>query len=449
MMATLDSIIGKIAYTLWDTKEGGQRLAERKKLLTQDRLSREKLREIQTKKLSELLRHAYSSSAWYRKIMDEKGIDPHATFTLADLQKFPVTTKADIRENTDLFVSSSHPKTTLNTAKTGGSTGVSLNLYFDERCQQKRNAAQMYADSFAKCEPGMRVAAIWGNPPVAKTLKQKLRSYLLERTIYLDTMDLNPTSMGRFVDQWRTFEPKVIFGHAHSIYIFAKFLLENNIATLRPLGIVATSMMLLEHERQAIETAFGCKVTNRYGCEEVGLIAVECEEHAGMHINSSHIILEALDGNDQPVAAGEPGKFVITDLNNFGMPLIRYRVEDVGVITDRQCACGRTTPMLERLEGRVADFLKKPDGGQVAGVSLVERTLTKIPGIEQMQLVQEDLLEIKINRVKGQEYTAATDTALLNEFREVFGERVQLVIQDVKKIPQEASGKYRFSICKV
>jgi phenylacetate-CoA ligase len=131
------------------------------------------------------------------------------------------------------------------------------------------------------------------------------------------------------------------------------------------------------------------------------------------------------------------------------MPLIRYRVEDVGVLSERHCSCGRTTPLLERLEGRVADFLKKADGGQVAGVSLVERTLTKIPGIEQMQLVQEQLQQLIINRVKGQEYTPATDRALIAEFTQVFGTEVTFIINDVEKIPQEKSGKYRFSICKL
>jgi phenylacetate-CoA ligase len=307
----------------------------------------------------------------------------------------------------------------------------------------------MYADSLAGWTIGERTAAVWGNPPVAETAKQKLRSYLLERTIYLDTMDLNPKSMIAFVNKWREFQPQVIFGHSHSIYIFAKYLVANHIFHLRPKGIVATSMMLLDHERDVIEEAFACKVTNRYGCEEVGLIAVECEKHKGMHINSSHIILECLDENNYPVEPGLPGKLIITDLNNFGMPLLRYRVEDVGVLSKHHCECGRTTPLLEKLEGRVADFLKKADGGQVAGVSLVERTLTKIPGIEQMQLVQEKLHEIIINRVKGPEYTVVTDQELLLEFTHVFGENVTITIHDVEKIPQEKSGKYRFSICKL
>jgi phenylacetate-CoA ligase len=449
MIRNFDAFLGKIAYTLWDTKEGGQRLAEYKRLHKQERLSRKALLELQTIKLNQLVGHAYKTSSWYRDIMNKAGIDPSLPLRLDDLQKFPVTTKTDIRENTEAFVSSLYAKESLNFAKTGGSTGVSLNLFFDERCQQLRNAAQMYADGFANWQPGLRVAAVWGNPPVARTHKQKLRAYLLERTIFLDTMDLNPNSMGAFVQRWQSFSPQVVFGHAHSIYIFAKFLLEQNIQMLRPRGVVTTSMMLLEHERQAIEEAFGCKVTNRYGCEEVGLIAVECEEHNGMHINSPHIILETLDANNNPVAAGESGKLVITDLNNYGMPLIRYRVEDVGVVSDRLCSCGRSTPMLERLEGRVADFLKKPDGGQVAGVSLVERTLTKVPGVEQMQLVQEDLHEIIINRVKGKEFTATTDQQLLQEFREIFDDSVTLTLRDVNKIPQETSGKYRFSICKI
>ncbi|WP_341936716.1 phenylacetate--CoA ligase family protein [Marinimicrobium sp. C2-29] len=448
-MNSLDKTIGKLAYHLWDTKEGGRRLKEFRHLKTAQYLSDNELQQLQSERLTALLRHAHKTSPWYRPIMEQSGIDLTATTTPSDLRHLPITTKADIRNNTERFISDDYDIQTLNRAKTGGSTGVSLNLYFDERCQQWRNAAQMYADNLAGWEPGTRVAAVWGNPPVAKTPKQKLRSYLLERTIYLDTMDLNPTSMGAFVEQWKSFKPAVIFGHAHSIYIFAKFLVESGIADLRPKGVVATSMMLLDHERSVIEQAFSTKVTNRYGCEEVGLISVECEKHQGMHINSPHIILESLDANDQPVQPGEPGKLVLTDLNNYAMPLIRYRVEDVGVLSGEPCECGRTLPLLDRLEGRVADFLKKPDGGQVAGVSLVERTLTKVPGVEQMQLIQEQLHEVKIRRVKGKDFSAETDDLLIDEFREVFDESVQLIIEDVDRIPQEASGKYRFSICKV
>jgi phenylacetate-CoA ligase len=449
MFKKIDRLIGSLAYRLWDFKEGGVRLAEYNLLKQNESIPLAELTAIQQARFSKLIKHAHSTSNWYRNIIDSIGLDVDKPITLNDLKRFPITTKLNIRDNTANFLSNACKVENLVRAKTGGSTGISLNLYFDERCQKLRNGAQHYADSFSGWRPGSRVAAVWGNPPKAITFKQKLRSYLLERMIYLDTMDLNPVSMKEFVTEWKKFQPDMIFGHAHSIYIFAKYVIENNISHLQPQGIVATSMMLLEHERQTIESAFNCKVSNRYGCEEVGLIAVECEKHKGMHINSPHIILECVDEQGQQVPSGTSGKLVITDLNNFAMPLIRYRVEDVGVLSDSVCACGRTAPLLERLEGRVADFLKKPDGGQVAGISLVERTLTKVLGVEQMQLVQENLHEIIIHRVKGHEFTPETDVQLIKEFREVFDESVSLIIKNAEKIPQEISGKYRFSICKI
>lgn len=437
-----------VFYPLWDVKDKSKRLKEWKRLESQQWWPREKLEALQKERLSDLIQYAARKSPYYRELFQAHNIDiSHGD--LASFGQIPVTTKHDIRNNLNRFISEDFNKEELVNAKTGGSTGISLQLYFDQSCQDFRNAAQLLADRWSGWDLGVKKASVWGNPPVPQGIKQTLRHHLLDRTIYLDTMDLNPQSMGEFVQRWRAEKPGAVFGHAHSIYIFAKYLVEEGVTDLRPAGIVATSMMLLEHERELIELAFDCKVTNRYGCEEVGLIACECEEHRGMHLNLPHVYVEFLDANDQPVKPGEPGKIVLTDLNNRAMPLIRYRVEDVGVYSDRHCACGRGLPFLERLEGRVADFLKLPGGGQVAGISLVERTLTKVPGVEQMQLVQEAQNEILINRVKGREYNDQTDANLISALREVFNEQVALIIQDVPSIPQEASGKYRFSICKV
>ncbi|MCK2147777.1 phenylacetate--CoA ligase family protein [Marinobacter alexandrii] len=436
-------------YPLWDLKDRSQRLQEWKNLEQQQWWPQEQVRQLQWQRLQELLKYADRHSPYYREVFATCGVKPEDIRTDIDFQRIPVTTKQDIRNHSNRFISDEYDKTRLVSAKTGGSTGVSLSLYFDEACQEKRNAAQLLSDRWSGWDLGLKKASIWGNPPVPKSFPQKLRLHLLDRVIYLDTMNLSDESMTAFVDRWRRERPGAVFGHAHSIYLFARFLRANQITDCRPKGIVATSMMLLEHERTVIEEAFGCKVTNRYGCEEVGLIACECECHRGMHINLTHVFVEFLDANDQPVKPGQPGKIVVTDLNNRGMPLIRYRVEDMGVYSEKSCACGRGFPILERLEGRVADFLKLPDGGQVAGISLVERTLTKVAGVEQMQLVQDRLDRVIVNRVKGSDFTEQTDSLLLDAMREVFDERVALDIVDMSSIPQELSGKYRFSICKV
>jgi len=445
----MDSLSRHVFYPLWDLKDRSRRLREWRALEEQQWWPVDRLRMLQWERLQKLLAHAAEHSPFYRDVFSEHEISPASIQSEKDLARIPVTTKSDIRNNLEHFISDQSDRNELVSAKTGGSTGFSLQLYFDEACQERRNAAQLMADRWSGWDLGMKKAAIWGNPPVPSTMKQKIRHHLLDRTIYLDTMNLNQTSMGDFVERWRAEQPGAIFGHAHSIYIFACYLRDHGITDLRPRGIVATSMMLLDHERKAIEQVFDCPVTNRYGCEEVGLIACECEEHRGMHLNLPHLFVEFLDGENKPAKPGEPAKIVVTDLNNFAMPLIRYRVEDVGTFTDEPCGCGRGFPMLKRLEGRVADFLKLPSGGQVAGISLIERTLTKVPGIKQMQLVQENLKGLNINRVKGSDHNPETDRALISELQEVFGDSVSITIQDVSEIPQESSGKYRFAICKV
>ena len=106
----------------------------------------------------------------------------------------------------------------------------------------------------------------------------------------------------------------------------------------------------------------------------MALIASECERHQGLHLNIEHLFIEFLRPDGTQAAPGEEGTIVITDLINRGMPFIRYRIEDVGVPSDRRCTCGRGLPLMERVTGRVADYLKRRDGSLVAGVSLVERT---------------------------------------------------------------------------
>lgn len=288
-----------------------------------------------------------------------------------------------------------------------------------------------------------------GESPHSRTFKQRLRALLRDRFIYLDTIDLNDRSLAEFIERWRDERPEILFGHSHSLYMLARHVLESGAKDLRPRGIISTSMMLLAHERQVIESAFGCKVNDRYGSEEVALIASECEQHRGLHLNIEHLYVEFLRADGTEVSAGEEGAIVITDLLNRGMPFIRYRIEDVGVPSDRSCACGRGMPLMERVTGRVADYLKRRDGSMVAGVSLVERTLTAIPGIEQMQVVQPGFEEIVLNIVRAPDFSAATERALLAEFRAVFGAGIDIRPQYVERIPQERSGKYRFAICRV
>jgi len=366
-----------------------------------------------------------------------------------DLRLLPLLSKRDIQRHGAAMIHDNYRVDDLVEARTGGSTGAALTIYADRHCRDLRNAAAVRSDRWAGWDVGVKRGALWGNPPTAATLRHKLRKTLYERVVYFDTMDMSDATMAGFVRAWSRERPRVLFGHSHSLYIWASWLIRRDITSVRPRGVISTSMMLLPSERAVIETAFGCRVTDRYGCEEVGLIACECEEHRGLHVNADHLYLECLNEDGTPAAAGEPGELVITDLINTGQPLIRYRIEDVAVPSSRACPCGRGLPLIESVVGRTADFLVRPDGSLVAGVSLVERTLTAIPGIEQLQIVQETADLIVLNVVPMPGYGPEAERDLIAAFHQVFTPAVCVRVQTMPRLPQQASGKYRFAINRV
>lgn len=443
-----DFMVGRVFEPLWDVYEGSIRLKTKRALEQSQWWPRERLEAAAAAKLQVMCRHAVQSSPFYRKRFAAAGIDPADVHTIADLRDLPLLTKQDIRENLNSILSTKFRKDDLVPAKTGGSTGVALQVYCDALGVERRNAAALRSDEWSGWRVGQPLAAVWGNPPEAVTWKNKLRGWLKDRIIYLDTMKIDDEAIFNFLAEWQAMQPGMLYGHAHSLFILAEALRKRGLK-LRPTGIVATSMMLLDKERAVIEEVCGLPVTNRYGCEEVSLIGCECEEHKGMHLNLDHNIVEFLREDGSPCAPGEDGRIVVTELINFGMPMIRYEVGDRGVPSDRACPCGRGLPMMEHITGRTADFLVAADGSKVAGISIIENSLTRFPGIRQLQIVQEEPLAMDVNLVPDEGYDARVQEELLTALREMLGQGIGFRVHHVKSIAQERSGKYRFTICRI
>lgn len=438
-----------LVYPLWVARDRSPRLRYLRELERSQYYPLERLREQQLARLRDMLAHAYRETTYYRELFDSIGFRPDQFASFADLRRLPILSKDTVRRRQPDFLASSLRNGRLSVFKTGGSTGVPVEILKDPHTVELINASGLRVFRWTGWNIGEPVGMIWGNPPVLTTMKEKLREALLEPEIYLDTMNLTDESMSAFVARWRQKRPTLLRGHSHSIFIFASFCVKHAIADIRPTAIISSSMMLLPRERKVIEQAFGCRVTDLYGCEEVGLIGSECEQHDGMHIDMENNYIELLDHNGNEVAPGQDGAVVVTSLLNQSMPLIRYKMGDVASLAGRTCRCGRTLPLMNNVSGRVADFLVRRDGSVVAGVSLVERTLTKFPGVAQMQIVQEDLDTIVLKIARDPGYSAETERALIEEFRHSVGEHNQIRIEFVTAIPQEPSGKFRFAISRV
>ena len=429
---------------MWTTMTGASFVPRWRALESTQYLAESTLRERQETQLRQVTAAACRDTAFYARRFADAGLGTGLQ-TIADLRSFPdqaghcASAAEMLSRRVAAFVAG---------IRTGGSTGVPLALLISEEISHQRNAAARRSDRWTGWKVGEPVGAVWGNPQLPRGIKERLRAELLNPVVYLDTMALSAESVQAFARAWRVTRPTLLFGHAHSLFLVARTVAELGIDDIRPKAILSTSMMLLPHERRVIEQVFGLRVFDRYGCEEVGLIGCECERHAGLHVNVDHLIVEFLRPDGTPAAAGEQALVVVTDLINDVMPLIRYQVEDLSAPMAGPCPCGRGLPLMDRVTGRTADFLVRTDGVRVAGVSLIENTLTKIPGIEQMQIVQEALDRIVVRVVPAATGGAQPHAALRGYFQATFpGAGIE--VETVGAIARESNGKYRFAICRV
>ena len=441
-----------IVAPLWAAWERSPYLKHYRQLLKTQYDPPETLRQRQHERLAEIIRHAFTTCRFWKKRLEACGLTPDDIRTVDDLSKLPLLSKADLRNRLDEMISSDYPdRSQLIYYETSGSTGKSVVGYADEACEQFRRGAVLRSDEWSGWRRGERIAALWSYPERRTDWRGRLRELLLTRNyLYLDTLKMGEDALNEFADQMVAWPPSLIFGHAHSFYLFARFLKQKRPdVRIRPKGIITTAMVLYDHERPLIEEVFQCKVTNRYGCEEVSLIACECEKHEGLHVNADSLYVELIDFQGNPCLPGQPGRVIITDLWNRAMPMLRYEVGDTASWAEKPCSCGRTLPLFERVEGRVADYVMTKDGNFVSGISLTSFFACMLPGFSQIQIIQEEVDRFVFNLVKGADYTPQSLDVLDGLVQKRFGDDTRYETVFMNEIPREASGKYRFCISKV
>ncbi|HOP08136.1 MAG TPA: phenylacetate--CoA ligase family protein [candidate division Zixibacteria bacterium] len=405
---------------------------------------KEKLLELQWKRLAHIIDEAYRYVPYYREKFDEHGIRPEDIKSPDDIKKLPILTKQDIRENIDRMISERFRGERLIPKKTGGSTGVPLKLFWSVAATTAKKAATMRHDAWTGYRLGEKLAILWGAEAEDATLRFKIYNKLTSRRIALDTLQMDETTTMAFINRLRKFGAKFLFGHAHSLYIFALFVKEHGLTDLPTESILSTAEVLTENERAEIERVLQAPLFDRYGCEELSIVASECEAHEGMHLHAEGLWVET-DGADETT----PADLIITDLTNEAMPLIRYRLEDMATVLKGDCPCGRTLPRLGKLYGRHTDFLYTPDGRMLSGISIMVNLAIEIPGIWQVQVVQDKLDHLLFRIVKTDKFGEYSLKQLAEAVPQFFGRGMTYDVEYVPELSRTPRGKYQFSICQI
>lgn len=328
------------------------------------RMSNEELEVLNWNKRLELVRYAYENVPYYHKAFKENGLDdPRDIRCEEDWAQLPILRREDVVANFHDLVAVSVNRRYLVPTSTGGTTGKPLKIYRDRRFPSK--VFQWRFLDLCGLSPGVNEACISRVPTRSQVLGE-IRHYPTRRVI-VDTSSLSESDITRFMEDYNRLKPELIRGYPAAIAHIARFIEDHGLAVHSPTAIWVTSSPITQVQKAVIERVFGAPVYDQYGSCEIHWIAQQCEIREGLHINKDIVHLEIVGSSGLPCNTGIEGSVLVTDLENYVFPLIRYANGDLGRLLNRHCPCGLELPLMAPIRGRISDVIRLPDGGIITG----------------------------------------------------------------------------------
>jgi phenylacetate-CoA ligase len=434
-----------LIFPLHERLKGHDSVAVRRRLERSQWLEPEAIAAEQAERLRGFLATIGERVPYWRALFRERGFDPQAVRSVADLQALPLLDKATIRQHAEAMKAEGHgPLTRYNT---GGSSGQPLVFYIGKARKSHDVAAKWRATRWWDVDIGDREAVIWGSP-IEHGTQDRLRQWRdrLLRSTLLPAFEMSEDKLDGFVAWLRRTRPTMLFGYPSALSYIARHAAKRGVR-LDDLGVrvaFVTSERLYDEQRALIEKAFACRVANGYGGRDAGFIAHECPA-GGLHLSAEDIVVEIVDPEGRPLPAGQAGEIVVTHLATAEFPFVRYRTGDIAVLDDRRCACGRGLPMLRELQGRSTDFVVAADGTVMHGLALIY-ILRDLPGIERFKVTQETRTHTRVELVPEPAFDRGLLPRIVSGFQQRLGAEVQVTVDVVESIAPERSGKYRYIV---
>jgi phenylacetate-CoA ligase len=412
----------------------------------------EQIRELQDEKLRRMIRHAYRSVPYYRARMQEAKLRPEDIRGQDDLHLLPYLTKDDVRRHLHFDILAegvSHAD--ILRISTSGSTGEPFVCYADRSQLEFRWAATLRSQEWTGYRFGDPTVRLWHQTlgmSKSQATKEHADAFFANRTFIpvFEMTDAKLEEMVRLIEKER---PVLIDGYAEAFDFLAQYIEARGGLDFRPKALMSSAQTLPRKSREVIERAFGCKVFDKYGSREFSGLAYESDAHNGHLIVAEGYIVELLvDG--RPAQPGEVGEVVITDLNNYCMPFIRYRIGDLAeAITQEPSTCGRGLPRIGDIQGRVQSIIQGTDGHFVPGTFFAHALKEYDYAIKRFQVVQDEPGAIRFRVVKGARYSDDTLDEVKSLIREYLGSSLRIDVEFVDNIEMVRTGKRLASVSKL
>ncbi len=408
-----------------------RKLAYMIRVLRQEHYSREQLRLFQSQALRELFDYARANVPFYAEKYKKVGV----INGLNELRKLPITTRKEYLDAEKRVYSRKFDylnKELLQDRSTSGSTGTSFKIKYDERAWDYLEAVYARAFFSQGYNPAFKMAYYWYEP-----LKPKLQNYFgLFRRHYIPCT----WPISRQIRELVNGNFKYIHYFSSILYYISRIISDKDARRIHPRAIFTHAELLSPGMKASIMRKFRAPVYDSYGTTEFVRMAWECPICGTYHVCDDSLILEVLDENDEPCKPGQQGRFVVTGLANYVLPLIRYDMGDYGCISKKPNSCGEHFTSIEDIAGRAPDFLLSSAKRFIPPKQIID-ALDRLDELAIFKVEQLATTKIRVIALpkKGRNLPVSK---IQNTLRKLLGQTMKVYIE--KAIPQFSKrGKLR------
>jgi phenylacetate-CoA ligase len=410
----------------------------------------------QFRQLGQLLAHARQTVPFYRDFFATGDISLPETIDRAFLETLPVVHRSDLQLDPAQFLSTAPPKEhgPVAFAMTSGSTGRAIrfgrtaatqalwgafalrDLFWHPReWSGKLCSIRWFQRGIAEAPDGISHPS-WGG--ITDPLFKSGPSAVL---------NVNSTLAEQLAWLLRE-KPDFIVSYASNLQALAAYAARHGLVLPRLRELRTVGETVTPEARRRLAQAWQVEIVDCYSCEESGYIALQCPDHDHYHIQGESVIVEILDDNDRPCPVGVVGRIVLTNLNNFVTPLIRYEIGDYGEFAEA-CPCGRGLPVLKRVHGRTRNRLMLPSGENLFPNFGDHGQITVLTGVPlyQFQFLQHSLQRLEVKLVMERPLDSGEQAKVAEVMLRNLGHSFEVVFSFPAEIPRGPNGKFEEFKC--
>jgi len=412
--------------------------------------SPEKIAAHQMQQANVLLAHAANTVPYYQTFLPDLLADNHGVIDWQSWRKIPILERTDIQQQGDALVSQNIPQSHLpiSGGKTSGSTGRPIELLKTSVTGLIWCALTLRGHLWHQRDLTAKLATIKAFP--AQQLPDEgvqLQGWGPSTDMFLPLAPAAVLSVHLPIKHqlaWLQNQDAVyLLSYPSNLAALAEESLKQNVKLPMLREVIAMGEKLTQQQRQICREAWQVEIKDMYSAEEIGYIAHQSPLNDSYLVQAEHVIVEVLDANGEQCKPGEVGRVVVTTLNNFAKPLIRYAIGDYAEVGEHS-PCGHGLPVLNQIMGRTRNMLIKPDGEMFWPnmPNLADEYVQRMPSVRQYQYVQKapDWIELRI--AAEDSFPKDIEQAFIDAIHRDFGYRYRVTFSYLKEIPRGENQKY-------